>query len=213
MISDGKRDHSEIADIKALSEVTVPQGIPTIVLAHHSLSDLMESHQIRIKRILTDINAKAYLCGDKHQLGVSGIVKYDVTQTIPCIVCGKAAVQPNDDYSDINVIFYELENNGRVAVHVYKWNKKKCNFVTCSDLDDDIDTPYSFHMISGSRAKNNKTKQKLIAESSPTSDNSKPTSIWLPDAEYATGKQTRFNSFTCTESIKRYFDELLSYNT
>lgn len=207
LISDGKRDHMEIADIKALSEISVRHGIPTIVLAHHALSDLTESHQIRIKRILTDINARAYLCGDKHQLEICGIDRYDLTHTIPCIVCGKSAVQPNDNYSDINVILYDLENDGRVLIHVYKWNKKRFNFTTCSDLDEDIDTPYSFHLLSGSRAKSNKSRHSSIAVNRGNNENSKPISIWLPDAEYATGKQTRFNSFTCTDSIKRYFDE------
>mgnify|MGYP007113732646 FL=1 len=33
-----------------------------------------------------------------------------------------------------------------------------------------------------------------------------PLSIWLPDAELANGRQTRFNSFTTTDVINKYFD-------
>lgn len=119
LISDGRRDHYEIADIKALSEISVHHGIPTIVLAHHALSELTESHQIRTKRIMTDINARAYLCGDKHKLDICGIERYDLTHTIPCIICGKSAVQPNDNYSDINVILYDIESDGKVLIRVY----------------------------------------------------------------------------------------------
>lgn len=74
-------------------------------------------------------------------------------------------------------------------------------------MDEDIDTPYSFHLFSGRSVSSLKSKHVSISVKQENNKNSKPISIWLPDAEYATGKQTRFNSFTCTDSIKRYFDE------
>lgn len=185
----------------------INKSLPTIVLAHHDVGRLVGSHQTRIRRILPEINTRVYLCGDKHQLDKLGIEKYGVDNTIPCIVCGKAAVEPNDQYSDVNIIFYNLEDDGKAYVHVYKWNKRKFNFVTCSELDEEIDTPYSFYMINRSRTTKQKDILTSLSENQPIKESAKPTSIWLPDAEYATGKQTRFNSFTCTETINRYFDE------
>ncbi len=207
LISDGNKDHKEILDIKTLSSLDINDALPTIVLAHHDINSLVESHKKRILKILSKIHARAYLCGDKHKLEVSVIDKYDVPEAaIPCIVCGKSAVQQGDDYSDVSVILYSYKADGNAYVQVYKWGEK-FSFVTDSKFYHNIDEQYYFYM--GDPIKDirptKQTKGKKVVNKLDAST-SKPISIWLPDAELAEGRQTRFNSYTKTDAITKYFD-------
>lgn len=104
LVSDGDKGHGEIVDIKALGKIEINNDFPTIVLGHHDFNSICSSHQDRMKRIFEHLNVKAYLCGDTHKNSIKGIEKYDVVYSkVPCIICGKSAVQTSDRYSDVGL--------------------------------------------------------------------------------------------------------------
>ena len=97
LVSNGKDGEKEIIDIKALSELKVDCALPTIVLAHHSVLDLVDVHADRIPILLDRINARIYLCGDKHKLNSNGLEKKNIpNSTVPMIISGKSSNQPKD---------------------------------------------------------------------------------------------------------------------
>lgn len=146
LISDGNKEHGEIIDINALSKITINKEKPTIVLGHHDFESICESHRERMISIFEKLNVKAYLCGDAHKEEIKSIEKYDViSERVPCIICGKSAVQAGDDYSDVGIIEYNWEDDGFVYVRPYKWGKKY-NFIKADDFIYDIDKDYRFFM-------------------------------------------------------------------
>lgn len=152
LISDGKRNHSEIIDINTLSGLEVNKELPTIVLGHHDFNSICESHRKRMISIFERLNVKAYLCGDTHKEDIKSIEKYDViSERIPCIICGKSAVQTGDAYSDVGIIEYTWEDDGYVYVRPYRWGEKY-NFIKADDFIYDIDKDYRFLMSEASAA-------------------------------------------------------------
>lgn len=122
LISDGKRNHEEILDIYELSKIRVDKKLPTIVLGHHDILDICRSQRENIVNIFDLLNVKAYLCGDTHRTQKRFFEKRKVPNTtIPCIVCGKSAVDSQDNYSDVGFIWYEWKNN-KVFVEPYEWS-------------------------------------------------------------------------------------------
>lgn len=166
LISDGKRDHGEIIDINALSEIKVNTKQPTIVLGHHDLENLCKAHKDRLSHIFDMLNVKAYLCGDNHKEEIKSIEKYDaMSERIPCIICGKSAVQAGDSYSDVGFIEYVWKDDGYVYVKPYKWGNNY-SFVKSDDFLYDIDKDYRFAMsdvLNDSEFIYNKEKDALLA--------------------------------------------------
>lgn len=144
LISDGDRNHDEIIDIDALSKITLDNKLPTLMLGHHDFYSICDSQRRRLVRIFETLNVKAYLCGDTHKEEIKYIDKYDdIANKIPCIICGKSAVQSMDKYSDVGVISYSWKTDGYVYVIPYRWGdqyhfKKSTRFVY------DIDKDYRF---------------------------------------------------------------------
>ena len=217
LISDDTRDRKEIVDINTFSKINIDKSLPTIVIAHHDIKSLASSHREMAAQILNLLDAKAYLCGDEHRLNRSSIEKYNIPNTMmPIIICGKSAVETDDSYSDLAVIEYKCEDDGYAYVQVYKYENK--GFVESNMFYYNVNKRYRFKMFD---VTNKKKDSKSDSEDSSATDDSKalrinridntPVSIWLPDAELATGKQTRFNSFTETDSIKKYFDNDCGY--
>ena len=211
LISSGKSDEKEIADIYTLSKLNVNKEFPTIMLAHHDINSLYESHQSRLCHIIQELNVKAYLCGDKHKLLKEGVEKLTAPNTtIPVIVCGKSAIETGDKFSDLCAIEYNWYDNGKTYVQVYRY--KEHSFVEANDFYYNIRKRYYFFMadkltktpevvscVTKSSSKRNKGKKKEKANNYQ--------SIWLPDAELADGTQTRFNSFTLTKEIEKYLKD------
>lgn len=140
LISDGDRKHKEIVDIQSFADLIIDTSKPSIVLAHHDFESLYESHKERMRTIFDIKNVKAYLCGDVHKDTVRYINKYNIhNQLVPCIVCGKSAVEQGDSHSDVTAIYYEWRNDGCVYVLPYEWNgkffKKSTEFVDEEDQD------------------------------------------------------------------------------
>lgn len=209
LISNGETNEKGIVDIRAFSTIRTDKSLPTIVLAHHDIDSLVDSHKSRVESILNEIDAKVYLCGDEHKIKKNSISKnYVPNTTIPRIVCGKSAIEMEDTFSDLCAIEYKCENDGKAYVQVYRYNNS--GFIQSNDFYYDINKKFNFPMydtldisikIKHTKSKKNNNNQ---AENAPIS-------IWLPDAELAQGKQTRFNSFTKTDAIKKFFDNNSRY--
>lgn len=89
---------------------------------------------------------QAYLCGDTHKEDIEFIAKYnDDNSNIPCIICGKSAVEPMDDYSDVGVISYTWEMDGYTYVTPYNWDDR-FSFKKSNKFVYDIDKDYRFQM-------------------------------------------------------------------
>lgn len=206
LISIGNQNETEIFDINKLSELKMDTKLPAIVIAHHDISSLAESQKTRMNNLLNTINAKVYLCGDEHKLSKKSIEKInDPNYLIPRIVCGKSAIEIKDDYSDICVIEYTCKSQN-TSVQVYKYNITS-GFIQSNDFYYNVNKKFSFNMNEKQNThigKKEKYKEKIIKQKS---QNDIPISIWLPDAEQADGKQTRFDSFTNTDKISEFLND------
>lgn len=143
LISCGNENEKEIVDINTLSTLTVNNELPTIVLSHHSILDLVESHAERMPILLERINTKIFLCGDKHRIIKKGIDRKDVPNTsIPMITAGKSANEPQDSYSDLCVIEYEYKEDGFGYVQVYRYENHE--FTQSNDFYHHVNQKFSF---------------------------------------------------------------------
>ncbi len=203
LISDGNSDKKQIVDIKKLSSIKTNPKLPTIVLAHHDINSLIDCHKRRVCNILNNLDTKAYLCGDKHLIEKDSVDRYnEPNTTFPCIVCGKSAIEMGDDYSELGVISYTCKNDGNVYVQVYEYEEG--SFITSNKFYYNINKPYYFKLFNNDDNASDDVVDNNNSRSSKKQ--SKNASIWLPDAELAKGKQTRFNSFTNTPSISKFFE-------
>lgn len=131
-----------------MSNLEVEKGKPTIVLGHHDIDSIYASQQERMIRIFESLGVRAYICGDTHKKGIKMLNKYDVPgENIPCIICGKSAVQTGDTYSDVGIIEYIWKYDGYVYVVPCKWGEKY-SFKKADDFLYDIYKDYRFLMIS-----------------------------------------------------------------
>ncbi len=222
LISNGNNSHKEIVDIKKLSTIRNVDHKPIIVLSHHPIESLFDSHQTRLLTCLRNLNASAFLCGDKHTLKINNLnIINNPNTTFPEIICGKSAIQPGDDYSDLSVIEYRANSDGNVYVQVYQYNTEN-GFIVSSKFYYNIIEKYRFPLLGYKKSVNNLSLQRTsstskidnpnqISQEKQKSNNGTPISIWLPDAELANGKQTRFNSYTATNDLKEFFDPNSSY--
>lgn len=153
IISCNNREKHEIADIVSLSNLTYDDSLPTIAIAHHSPNDLYEPIYRRMKQLFNQMKVKAYLCGDRHLSEANALKSYGdiVENQIPYIICGKTAIEQSDDYSDINVLNYKVEKDGRAYVKAIKYNSGKGHYVSADDFDIDFDKPFSFKLFTLSR--------------------------------------------------------------
>ncbi|MDD6810557.1 MAG: metallophosphoesterase [Lachnospiraceae bacterium] len=214
LIASGVPTEKQIVDIKKFSEIIFDKKLPSIVLAHHDISSLHESHQRRVISILNAVNARAYLCGDKHVIEKNGVDKSNVPNTsIPVIVCGKSTIEMTDTFSKLCVIEYTCCSDGNTTVQVYRYQGN--GFIQAPDFYYSVNKKFSFHMYDQNELiKSNAKKPRFRTSKKGTQHNGttkKPQSIWLPDAELAKGKQTRFTSFTNTEAVNKYFDPDSAY--
>lgn len=216
LISDGNKDHKEIIDAYSLSTLKIKNNLPTIAIAHHSFKDLYELHQEILLRVFTNLQVSSYLCGDLHREEKNNIEMYDIpNSSIPCIVCGKSASKVNDNYSDFGCILYEIDESKKaITVNPYEWNRSKKRF----DLSNAFNTDngaYNFKlktMSAGKAAKRKETAKPYESfDPQPIIGYRQDQSIWLPDAEYAKGKQTRFQTFTETDILKEFLDKNSNY--
>lgn len=205
LICNGKRDHKQILNIRALARTKIVNGLPTLICAHHSPHDLFKNHLNVLKRFITDNKISAYLCGDLHLLEKSTIESPNIS--VPYIVCGKSAIEPRDAYSQMGFMLYSWDysrSENKVNYRPYLWDGMLYRFEPYNGLDDDeFNSPY-FVLKNAEKA----IKKKLVFQDQ---EDDRETSIWLPDAELATGTQTRFNNFTKTPDVNDFLKEDSSY--
>lgn len=145
LISDEDKEHEEIIDIRALSEITINKELPTLVLAHHDFHNICDAQKDRMVILFENFGVKAYLCGDAHKEKVNFIAKYDdISHKIPCIICGKSAVQLMDNYSDVGLIYYTWKDNGFVYVTPYEWTNNSFNISNKFDNGRKFQFPISY---------------------------------------------------------------------
>lgn len=217
LISAGAKHEKQIVDINALSRLAPRDNLPTIVLAHHELESIHDTQQERVKFLLNNFEVRAYLCGDEHKIRKNAIPITNVPNaSFPSIVCGKSATEIGDSYSDLCVIEYLCKEDGYAYIQVYDYENN--GFVQSSKFYYDVNKQYKFLMTEpiaqakASRADKMGKKRKICKSNAVRNEKNKNAiSIWLPDAELAKGRQTRFNSFTTTDTIEKFFDNDSGY--
>lgn len=199
----GNNKLHQIIDIYKLSNFyeKIDKSVPTIMIAHHPFEKIHTSHQDTLRRFITDWNISAYLCGDAHKQFYYPIQTYKSSDSnIPCIVCAKAAPEQGDYFSDLGCIIYtKSKRKDEVQVNPFSWNLKKKSFEPYNGMNNDAG-PLKFGLMC---SKINKGGQ-VIGVEKKFEPLPKGESIWLPDAEYATGEQARFSAFTTTEIINNF---------
>lgn len=129
ILSDGQRGHSELADITtACSErirTDLDNGLPTIVIGHHSFHDLHPTVKERLVQLFNQTNVWAYLSGDKHKTNYQGdeflIYRKSGVEAWPNLVAGKMAATVVDDYSDFGCILYCWDEYSTVTTTQLCW--------------------------------------------------------------------------------------------
>lgn len=151
LISDGGDTRNEIVDIQKLSQISsqIDKSKPTIILAHHAISALVESQKPPLERLLSIMNARVYLCGDEHKVSRTVANKFDIGNQTVGIICGKSATQQGDSYSDVCVIGYTWQGSDAV-VDIFKWIKETTDtpyqFIKSDMWYHHIDKPFSFKL-------------------------------------------------------------------
>lgn len=197
----GDNNLKQIVDIYKLSNLyeTLDRRFPSIIIAHHDFDTLHKSHKESLTRFISDWQVSAYLCGDLHKEMLTQIHTYSDSGTnIPCIVCGKSAPQNKDSYSDLGCILYIKQKlDDRVDVIPFLWDHKKKTFQESPCFNNDKGKFY-FKLLTSSAIKE---KEMKLEKNNFLSKNE---SIWLPDAEIAKGKQTRFGTYTSTSIVNDF---------
>lgn len=170
---------------------------PSIVIAHHPVSLLFESHANFLSHFITNRNVSAYLCGEMNSDRLEDIkTNTSTNSSIPCIVCSKCSKDTHDTYSDLGCIVYsKIHNMNSVEVSPYSWNNK--SFEYSSELEINSGK-YVFPLIE--KKIDDRQEEPQIYENDSRS-------VWLPDAEWAVGEQTRFTKYTSTPIVKEFLSE------
>ncbi len=184
LISNGEK-HDQILDLKALTECKINPNFPTIMIGHHGIDSLYQSHRERIETIIDRRDISVFMHGDIHKYANNPIQKISTpNKSVPSIACGKSAPQSGDIYSDIGVVYYEWKNDNNVYIQAYKWSTK--GFIENSAYYYDINKRYSFPMLFSNNAiekrKTNIVKMlKYLAKNDPERF---MIGDWISEAEY-----------------------------
>ena len=148
LVSDGK-DHDQLCDIKGLTELNIQNNYPCIILAHHSPDRLFPKHRGLLPGVCKKFHVRAWLSGDAHRYDKKGIDRVDVPNLqTPVFVCGKTAIQTDDNYSAFGAIGYTCHDDGKVSVQAFSYEReaedKPYRFVHSPKFDLGINQPYTF---------------------------------------------------------------------
>lgn len=192
----GDNTLKQIVDIYNLSNLgSELKNCPSIIVAHHPVEMIHQSHESYLKRFMTDWNVSAYLCGDLHKKNKRSVELFS-GRIVPEFVCGKAAPEMKDTYSDLGCVIY-LKSSDKNVVEVlpYKWDSDNKRFHYYDGFETDKGM-YYFELI--------QPQVSYSVEKKKEAQGIKGESIWLPDAENATGTQARFDTFTSTKMIDEF---------
>lgn len=129
ILSDGQRWHSEAADINLACGEDIRRrlnnGLPTIVLGHHSFHDLHLTVKARLVQMFNQSNVWAYFAGDAHRsnyhLDDYLIDRKTQDRAWPNIVAGKTSVTIGDCYSEPGAILCCWDEYGTAALQHLHW--------------------------------------------------------------------------------------------
>lgn len=205
LVGDGNLHTKEVCDINGLKRIqpsSLAPEYPTFVLAHHSINRMSVSQQKILSELFTRWNVSAYYCADVYTNHYYDVY-IDTTSgnDINSISCNSIS----GNYSHLGILlepsfvyFEKFPNEELVNGHVYKWSSKE----NCFYKWEQFEVPFKTH----NRQNNGSINGSIFAfNKSPYLDMDE--SIWLPDAEEAAGKQTRFDSFTSTPIIDNYISD------
>lgn len=138
LAADGSRCHYQALDLINTQNILqgIKNGMPTIILAHNSFYDLHPEIRKHLLPEMESANVCAWLCGDRHRVDMkSEIPCSNGKDVIPIIVCGKAAPDNADAYSENGFFFYTW-NGQEVDTKYFQWslsgdNKKKPTAYKC----------------------------------------------------------------------------------
>ena len=202
----GNNKLKQIVDIYQLSNFyeKLDKKYPSIIIAHHPFDNIHESHRDTLRRYITDWHVSAYLCGDLHKENYQQISTYSSSgSNIPCLVCGKAAPESLDNYSELGcIVYHKSSGSDKVEVCPFRWDSKRKSFERSTKFNNDKGE-LSFELLR-SENREEKCSKSLDKESLVEGE-----SIWLPDAEHAMGTQARFETFARNSTI----DEFMKRNS
>lgn len=184
LISDGE-NHGQILDVKALTECDINPNYPTIMLGHHGIDSLYQSHRERVEAIIDRRSISAFMHGDIHKYANNPIQKISTpNKSVPSIACGKSAPQSGDTYSDIGVVYYEWKNDNNVYIQAYQWSTK--GFVENSAYYYDINKRYYFPMLYNNNAIKKRTSNivELLKNLAKNHSESFMNGDWINEAEF-----------------------------
>ena len=132
ILSDGERGHSEAVDINMVCSKQIKSqlnnGLPTIVIGHHSFHDLHPTIKKRLVQFFNQTNVWAYLAGDKHRTNYQGD-EFLIDRKIgiaawPNIVAGKMAAAVDDNYSEFGAVWYRWDGYSTATVTPLRWEPR-----------------------------------------------------------------------------------------
>ena len=129
ILSDGNRGHTDAVDINlACSEqikTLLNNGLPTIVIGHHSFHDLHSTIKERLVQLFNQTNVWAYLAGDKHRTNYRGdeflIYRKTGTDAWPNIIASKMAASTEDNYSEFGAVLYCWDEHNTATFTYLQW--------------------------------------------------------------------------------------------
>ena len=145
LICDGK-DHQQIIDGDALTDLNPCNGLPTIIIGHHDISSLFSSYQDILRSRMASWKVSFYAGGDRH-INRQGFVDDVVCRNvkIPIVIAGKGSVERFDDYSEVSFLVYEIDDQeDNIELELFKFRNDNKGFVR-SWFDDNNQT-YTFDL-------------------------------------------------------------------
>lgn len=129
ILSDGRRGHAEATDInQACSKEIRDQlnnGLPTIVLGHHSFHDLHKTIKDRLIQLFNQTNVWAYFAGDIHRpnyyAGDYLIDRKTGVEGWPNIIAGKTSASVDDNYSEFGAVLCRWDEHSTATLTHLRW--------------------------------------------------------------------------------------------
>ena len=156
LLSNGQRDHLDAVDLGTACSPALrgqlKDGLPTLVLGHHSFHDLHPTVTERLVQLFNQTNTWAYLAGDQHRTNdrASDYLidrKTDVAAW-PNLVASKQAAAVDDPYSEFGVVHHCWDKRSTVQVTYWNWDPQSSgtgltprpgrNYPMCSDMDSQL---------------------------------------------------------------------------
>lgn len=145
--SDGKDKDEQLMNIDALSDLSIPDGLPSVILIHNYFEDIHKEHQDRIIGVIRCSNVKAYFCGDRHIQEAKYIATANRQNSqVPCIVSYKSAPDTKDTYSAYGVIIGSW-NDEKAVLKGWTWQAKEGFIIDSKITDQTIEMGTAYQSI------------------------------------------------------------------